>query len=468
MNVPTACRPRRRAAIVLALVAAAVAPAPATANQLPSRTLTLPVRAPSVGNANLGNAQMTVSYTDTDASATVSAPSVMVGPNADFRVISCLRAYSEQRTYSSDCEINSVVTTGQSRAISVPAPTVDASLTRPATGGDAWFTYEVTVQQLRDGYYRPVASSWASDVKGSSVTVPAVGSTTAAAPSSFGEPLSTGGTGGVNGGQPDGFCSSSDLPATGSPGAGVNTTALGSDAPAYYEVGQPTGAYAGRAPKGVMLVIHGGGWASVGAGGVASMRGDADRWRARGWRTLNFTYRACRQSFDDVLWFYDHARQLWGDALPFCALGASAGGHLALELAGARSLDCVVDQAGPTDTTSLQGQSTPSGGTDGPRKLYNMMVSVFGPDDLQWWSPARFPKYLTGTRILYASGSGDPLVPAAQGTTLRDSVQSADPDAYVDVDQLAKGTVSWVHAPVTQAALDEYYAREQRLVAPLG
>ena len=31
-------------------------------------------------------------------------------------------------------------------------------------------------------------------------------------------------------------------------------------APAYYEVGLPTGAYAGQAPRGAMLVIHGGGW----------------------------------------------------------------------------------------------------------------------------------------------------------------------------------------------------------------
>ena len=41
------------------------------------------------------------------------------------------------------------------------------------------------------------------------------------------------------------------------PGDGVSTTGLPSGAPAYYEVGEPTGAYQGQAPKGVMLVIHG-------------------------------------------------------------------------------------------------------------------------------------------------------------------------------------------------------------------
>ncbi len=74
------------------------------------------------------------------------------------------------------------------------------------------------------------------------------------------------------------------------------------DAPASYEVGLPTDPYAGHAPLGVMLVIHGGGWTASGVGGVQAMRPDADRWRARGWETVNLTYRPCAQSTTDVLW----------------------------------------------------------------------------------------------------------------------------------------------------------------------
>ena len=94
--------------------------------------------------------------------------------------------------------------------------------------------------------------------------------------------------------------------------------------PAYYEVGEPTGAYAGRSPKGVMLTIHGGGWYLNGAGAVWSMRGNADRWRARGWRTVNLSYRACGNSVTDVLGFYDKVKVTY-PGKPICALGGSAG-----------------------------------------------------------------------------------------------------------------------------------------------
>jgi hypothetical protein len=46
-------------------------------------------------------------------------------------------------------------------------------------------------------------------------------------------------------------------------------------------------------------------------------------------------------------------------------------------------------------------------------------------------------------------------------------MRAANPDAYVDDVQLEAGTVRFVHAPVTRAALDEFYAREERLVAPV-
>jgi acetyl esterase/lipase len=105
-------------------------------------------------------------------------------------------------------------------------------------------------------------------------------------------------TGAVNSGQTDSIWTA----------AGVSAGhAAFSGAPAYYEVGLPTGAYAGQAPRGIMLVIHGGAWMKTGIGAVQSMRPDANRWRARGWETVNLTYRACGQTATDVLWFYDKA-----------------------------------------------------------------------------------------------------------------------------------------------------------------
>src|SRR4051812_37490663 len=67
------------------------------------------------------------------------------------------------------------------------------------------------------------------------------------------------------------------------PNHGEKTNGLGPDAPAYYEVGAPTGSFAGKTPKGEMLVIHGGGWHLVGKATVAFERRHADEWRAKGW-----------------------------------------------------------------------------------------------------------------------------------------------------------------------------------------
>jgi hypothetical protein len=96
------------------------------------------------------------------------------------------------------------------------------------------------------------------------------------------------------------------------------------------------------------------------------------------------------------------------------------------------------------------------------------MVAAFGPDELAWWSPARFGQALTSTRILFAAATNDFYIPWAQGTDLRDKILAADPNAYVDLDQLAAGTVPFVHAGVTQESLDAYYEHELQLVAPLG
>lgn len=56
-------------------------------------------------------------------------------------------------------------------------------------------------------------------------------------------------------------------------------------------------------------------------------------------------------------------------------------------------------------------------------------------------------------------------MPWEQATTLRDALLAADPGAYVDSDQLAFGSVPFVHAGVTQVALEEFHAREEQLVA---
>jgi hypothetical protein len=84
------------------------------------------------------------------------------------------------------------------------------------------------------------------------------------------------------------------------------------------------------------------------------------------------------------------------------------------------------------------------------------------------WSPARIAQQLRATRILWVGATDDPVVPNAQGASLRDGVRAANPGAYMDLLNLATGTVPWVHQPVTTDGLREYFARELKLVAPLG
>jgi acetyl esterase/lipase len=279
--------------------------------------------------------------------------------------------------------------------------------------------------------------------------------------------------GGVNTGEAGSTCASTDgglsyVPPTN----GEFTHGLGTDAPAYYEVGLPTGAYAGQHAKGIMLVIHGGAWYLVGKATVRYERARAEPWRAKGWMTVNIDYRACKQSFQDVLWFMRRLRQIAPDAV-ICAQGASAGGHLALLLAAVRSdLACAIALGGPSDLGALPYQTSYDPGlksqsTVGSTRLYNFAVAAFGSGSaLTKASPVTYAGRMHA-RLLLASGATDPLVPAAQNSNFGGTVEGVNPSMYVDVDLLPTGNSKFVHTGVSAAALADLDAREDALVAPL-
>jgi acetyl esterase/lipase len=420
-----------------------------------------------MGNFSIGTASLSVTFTDTEATATATAPSVALGPGNAYQVATCIKAHSIRKSYDTRCDQKAVDTSSNTASVKVAAPNVTATLTRPASAGSGYFSYAVQISTRQaDGSYKRSGSSWPdTSLPAASVGVPAVDATSSPTPVREGALLTDGATGGINNGRPDSMCASSQGPDPGPPGDGVSTNALGTDAPAYYEVGEPSGAYTGQPPKGVMLIIHGGGWFVNGPSAVGNVRSDADRWRARGWRTLNITYRPCNQSLSDVLWFYDRARSTWGSSPPYCAMGGSAGGNLALLLAWARpTVSCVDDVAGPTDGTALSAQTTPKGGSDGPRWIYNMLTAAVGPENVMWYSPARLRLH---PRVLFAVAANDPFIPWAQGTGLRTSIQTNYPGTYVDLLQLAAGTTPFMHANVSSDSLSSFYDHEQQLVAPL-
>ena len=80
---------------------------------------------------------------------------------------------------------------------------------------------------------------------------------------------------------------------------------------------------------------------------------------------------------------YNAARQRYPD-LPICAVGISAGGNLALNLATREpDLDCVVALSAPTDLTTVARQD-PKG-----EEAYKAAVAAFGKDALVKFSPVR-------------------------------------------------------------------------------
>ena len=258
------------------------------------------------------------------------------------------------------------------------------------------------------------------------------------------------------------------------PGAGITTTGLGPDAPAYYEVGSTTGAFAGKPPKGIMIVIHGGGWYVVGKQTLVSLRPYVDHWRARGWQTVSIDYRGCSQSIGDVLWFMQRIRQLRPNAV-ICASGISAGGHLALLLASVRKdLACAISMAGPSDLAALAQQQAydPVLGLLSPvrpTRLFNGAVAAFGasPSPLIFNSPIAYVAYVKA-RILLVGGEHDPIIPAEQNANYAAALKAAQPNAYVDTTLLPVGSLPFVHSGISQTGMDDLNARELALVAPFG
>jgi acetyl esterase/lipase len=204
----------------------------------------------------------------------------------------------------------------------------------------------------------------------------------------------------------------------------------------YSELGLPSGRHALRPPIAGIIVIHGGGWAGVGNRTTASMRDRALYFNARGYETLNIDYRPGTASLHDVNAFYDMFRARLGARTPICAYGESAGGHLALMLAGDRpSLRCVIGLAAPTDLASLP-----------PTALANAQ-HAFGLANLVAWSPA-LQEPPIAQPVLLANAVDDPVVPFDQAYEF----WNHRPRGTI-VFGLEPGSVGWVHSDVSLDSL---------------
>src|ERR1700754_690320 len=89
-----------------------------------------------------------------------------------------------------------------------------------------------------------------------------------------------------------------------------------------YVYGPPAGAYAGQAPKGLVITIHGGGWYFT---GESVLRGQPTLlYQEAGWATLNVDHRRGPDSIEYIVHFYDEARSWLGADVPICAAGRSS------------------------------------------------------------------------------------------------------------------------------------------------
>jgi acetyl esterase/lipase len=200
----------------------------------------------------------------------------------------------------------------------------------------------------------------------------------------------------------------------GSPSTTQQTNSVGGG------VGQPVAVYAppvgGKPPRALLMLIHGGGWSGLNPNALKVTEATAAIFRAFGFETVTVDYRRGAQGVADVEQMYRQARQRVG-SLPICALGASAGGHIALLLAEKfPDLRCAVDMAGPTELAALKSQGSLAG--------YQIAVHAFGAKALDAYSPALHAASIKA-RLLLVYADDDPLVPVAQGQAMKRAFPAA-------------------------------------------
>jgi acetyl esterase/lipase len=224
------------------------------------------------------------------------------------------------------------------------------------------------------------------------------------------------------------------------------------DAALYSEYTPPAGAQ-----KGVVLLMHGGGWStkSVGKKAVDNpyVQKQAAFVRSAGYASLNIDYRPGRKGILDVVGSYNKARMLArGGAV--CVWGSSAGAHEALMLDEVPLVkpDCIITEGAPVDLTQLRGPT---------RQLaldaFALKKKGAKAENALWhWSPARRLSSINA-RLLVGHAQADTAVNVSQADILR-RVPGAD------VQTLNPGTEQFTHGFVDRNQLIRFRMSEFALL----
>jgi acetyl esterase/lipase len=208
-------------------------------------------------------------------------------------------------------------------------------------------------------------------------------------------------------------------------------------------------------PVGAIILIHGGGFVQTGPAMMTSLVPIAQRFNAGGWETFNIDYHPLARSRAGVARAYDAVRARVGPNVPICAMGASAGGALALLLSVDRpSLACVMSWAGPTDLASVTLPSNPFYGD-----LQRLATSIH--HRLATWSAVSLAHRVHG-RVFLLYAATDPVVPPTQGAELHRRL----PRSTFIV--LAPGTSGFVHSGVDGKAFNHALTVEDRVLRSAG
>jgi len=415
--------------------------------------------------ASMGDAEVRTRMASGDFFVTVTAPAVSLPSGAEFRLVSCAQTHLLGMAPAADCDQRDVDTRQWIAAGVVAAPVVSRRIAAPSPSQAGWAVGMVeVVRRSSTGAWQRAASSWApGGLAAVALPLSDRGLPQPLAPQ--GVVLGSSPDGGVNTGARDSICSPVELTSAEPLPDGVTSGALGAPGPAYSETGTPLAA--DGVQRGVVLLLHPGGWMPTGSWAAAYMRPDADRWRARSWRTVNASYRACGASIDDVVAFVDHIRARMPDDQPLCVVGISAGAQLALLAAALRPVvvDCVVSHSGPTDLEALateQAYDPATGGrsTNGPIYVHNLAVAAFGAENLSRMTPARRP---IAARMLVALGEQDWALASSQATAFASAQLALNATARVEVLFLQAGPVAWGHGSVAATAIDAFHAAETAL-----
>jgi len=219
----------------------------------------------------------------------------------------------------------------------------------------------------------------------------------------------------------------------------------GRDVPAH-EIKGPTD---GGPSKGTVILFHPGGWGFVGEQYLATMEPQAQRWRDRGYTTLNTTYAGAGASEADAIDMFDAVNKSRMNRKPIFTTGASAGGQLSLMVAAKRpKLDLAISQGGPLDFVDL-----PEGG-------FKDWVNVAWGPDVTAHSPVHQADAIKA-RVLLGASQGDTLLMPSSRTFKEVRPKRT---TYIEM-PVGDGQAPFIHANVDSGQIGRFLSAEETMAA---